>query len=196
MNPRESSIKQAIFFSSYGLKSKYPDEKKNPHFAFCGRSNAGKSSLIHTLIDKKANVKISSTPGKTKTLNFFLVNENFFLVDLPGFGYAKASNKERDDMIKLINHYLNNTKNLVCLFVLCDSRRKLPAEEQEIISICYEKQILPVLIRTKFDKLNSKERNQLKKENANVRALFPELKIIASSTKNGSGKKEILDYIM
>lgn len=184
-------IDSIIFHSSHGLGSKYPDHESMPHIAFCGRSNAGKSSLINAVVGKKDLVKVSSTPGKTRTLNFFLLNQKFFLVDLPGFGYSKASYDIRETMIELVNHYLNDCKNIKILFILCDSSRDLPEDEVEMIRVCYNRNIIPILVRTKFDKLNTKERDNLKKNMKLLKESFSTLQIIYSSVKNKSGIGEI-----
>ncbi|MEM7182063.1 MAG: ribosome biogenesis GTP-binding protein YihA/YsxC [Spirochaetota bacterium] len=196
MSEKKNKLIRVAFDSSYGLQSKYPDSPQRPHIAFCGRSNAGKSSLIYHLVEKKVDVKVSATPGKTKTLNFFLINDNFFLVDLPGFGYAKASHKEREDMIVLINRYLNNAKNLKVLFILCDCKRELPEEEKEIIQVCYDKGIVPIVVRTKLDKLNAKERNRLNKEISVLKKMFPQVKIVKTSVKSNLGIVELREMLL
>ena len=183
------------FHSSHSIETKFPDHESMPHVAFAGRSNAGKSSLINAVVQRKDLVKVSSTPGKTRTLNFFLLNSRIFLVDLPGFGYAKASNTVRDAMIELINHYLNTVQSLYVLFILCDSARDLPEEELAMIQTCYTKSIRPILVRTKVDKLNTKEREKLKKTMKELQPNFPDLEIIYSSIKNTLGIGEIQSLI-
>jgi GTP-binding protein len=183
------------FHSSHSLQTKFPDHESMPHIAFSGRSNAGKSSLINAVVERKDLVKVSSTPGKTRTLNFFLLNSRIFLVDLPGFGYAKASNTIRDTMIELVNHYLNSVQNLKVLFILVDASRPMPTEEVEIAKTCIVKSIQPVIVRTKTDKLNTKEKDKLKKEMKNIQAELPEVLVIYSAIKNKQSILEIRNII-
>jgi GTP-binding protein len=183
------------FHSSHHDYTKIPESPTMPQVAFCGRSNAGKSSLINSILSRKELVKVSSTPGKTRVLNFFLLNKKIFLVDLPGFGYSKASNSIRDNMIDIVNGYLNNTETLKILFILCDSARPLPDEEFSMIETCYNKDVLPVLVRTKVDKLNQKEKGRLKGETKGLKAEYPELQIISSSSKTALGNSEIQKLI-
>lgn len=188
-------IQDIVFQASYGKGNAFPDDRERVQLAFCGRSNAGKSSLINAIVNRKNLVKVSSTPGKTRTLNFFLLNEKLFLVDLPGFGYAKASHTERDDMMDVTNYYLNKCKALKVLFVLCDSARTLPEEEKDVIETCFDRGIKPVLVRTKVDKLNASERDKLRKECKIHNLDFRGLKIIRSSIKNNLGIEEIRGII-
>ena len=174
-------VKKAEFSGSFVTVEGIPSDM--PHIGFYGRSNAGKSSLLREVLNKRAQVKISSVPGKTRLINVFRVNDSFYLDDLPGIGYARVSKSERNKMSEMLKEYLLNQENLFALFVLCDSSRKLPAEEKEMLDFCYLNQILPILVRTKVDKLNQKEREILKKENKNIQAEFPELKIMNSSVK-------------
>jgi len=192
---KELTIESLEFHSSHGDYTKIPQNATMPQVAFCGRSNAGKSSILNSILGRKDFVKVSATPGKTKTLNFFLLNKKIFLVDLPGFGYAKASHLERDKMIELVNGYLNFADTLRVLFILCDSKRKLPEEEKNLISTCYRKNILPVLLRTKIDKLNQKEKEALKKESKNLQIEFPNLSIINTSNIKNVGIVEVKSLI-
>ncbi|MCB1180095.1 MAG: YihA family ribosome biogenesis GTP-binding protein [Leptospiraceae bacterium] len=181
--------------SSHNDYKKIPENPTMPQVAFCGRSNSGKSSLINALLGRKGLVKVSSTPGKTQSLNFFLLNKKIFLVDLPGFGYAKASNKTRDYLVEVVNGYLNNAETLRLLFILCDSSRDLPEEELNLIDTCFKKEITPILVRTKTDKLNQKERERLKKESKQIRTEFPDLKILPISVKKLDSIIEVRNII-
>ncbi len=192
---KETKIESIEFHSSHGDYQKIPQNSTMPQLAFCGRSNAGKSSLINAVVGRKELAKVSATPGKTKTLNFFLLNKKIFLVDLPGFGYAKASHKERDLMIELINGYLNYVDTLKILFILCDAKRELPQEEKTLIQTCFEREIQPILIRTKVDKLNQKEREKLKKETQNLKLEFPNLQVVNTSVIKNLGIQEIRNII-
>jgi GTP-binding protein len=166
-----------------------------PQAAFCGRSNAGKSSIINAIVGKKDLVHTSSTPGKTRSLNFFLLNRRIFLVDLPGFGYAKASHSVRDYMIEAVNGYLNTVDTLKMLFILCDSVRPLPDDEKNLIDTCFVKNIQPVVLRTKTDKLNQREMATLKKETIELTEEFEGLFVIHSSVKNESSIQNMRDLL-
>jgi GTP-binding protein len=184
------------FLSSFSTVNSIPKDPRFVQVAFCGRSNAGKSSLINSILNKKEIAKVSSNPGKTKLLNFFILNGKIHLVDLPGFGYANASYKERDEMIVMVNDYLNNSKLLKMLFVLCDSARILPEEEKDIIEICFDKKIIPILVRTKIDKLNQSEKAKLKNETKQNLLDFPKLEIIPTSNKSKEGIDRIREIIL
>ena len=188
-------IETVEFHSSHHDPNKIPQNKSMPQAAFCGRSNAGKSSMINAIVGKKDLVHTSSTPGKTRSLNFFLLNRRIFLVDLPGFGYAKASHSVRDYMIDVVNGYLNHVDTLKMLFILCDSARPLPDDEKNLIDTCLVKEIQPVVLRTKVDKLNQKGLSILKKESVDLTEEFNGLLVIHSSVKNTSGLQNIRDLL-
>ena len=128
-----------------------------PEFAFIGRSNVGKSSLINTLTDSKKLAKISGTPGKTLLINHFLINNNWYLVDLPGFGYAKASKKEKRKIEEIISNYFYNRTHINLTYLLIDSRLKPQNIDIEFMLWLNENNLLFKLIFTKSDKLNKKE---------------------------------------
>ncbi|MCE9501009.1 MAG: ribosome biogenesis GTP-binding protein YihA/YsxC [Leptospira sp.] len=169
----EFKFKDVIFHSSHVNLGRFPENPTMPQIAFSGRSNAGKSSLINSITNKKSLVRVSATPGKTKEINLFLADKHLFLVDLPGFGYAKASHDIRDAMTSMIMEYLNNAKTLELLFVLCDSERKVPLEELNMLKTCVKRKINCLLIRTKFDKLNQKGKNILSLESEKIQKQFP-----------------------
>lgn len=147
-------IKSAKFVESNTHWDKCPAAEK-PEYAFIGRSNVGKSSLINLLTNNKKLAKTSSTPGKTQLINHFLINESWYLVDLPGYGYAKVSKKEREVFGRLITQYIKNRKNLVNLFVLVDSRHKPLKSDLDFMAFLGKNQIPFSVIFTKIDKLNS-----------------------------------------
>ena len=147
-------ISSADFLISNTTFKKCPEDEK-PEFAFIGRSNVGKSSLINMLTDKKKLAKTSSTPGKTQLINHFIINENWYLVDLPGYGYAKASKKSRNNWEQFIAEYLLHRKNLLTTFVLIDSRLEPQNIDLEFMNWCGEKEIPFSIIFTKSDKLSS-----------------------------------------
>ena len=189
-------IKQAIFHkSSPDLKS--CPESEFPEFAFIGRSNVGKSSLINMLVDKKGLAKTSSKPGKTKLINYFTIDDGWFLVDLPGYGYAKISKKIRENWEKRTRNYLENRDNLVAIFVLIDSRiapQKIDLEFMEWLS---EKELPYLIVFTKCDKISGlKVETNIKEYQKELLERFEELPIaIKSSSKESTGKDDILGLI-
>jgi GTP-binding protein len=188
-------IESVEHHSSHHDYTKIPQNSTMPQVAFCGRSNSGKSSLINSIIGRKDYVHVSSTPGKTRSLNFFLLNKKIFLVDLPGFGYAKASHSVRDYLEDVVNGYLNHVDTLRILFILCDSSRKFPEEEKTLIPVCFRRNILPIIVRTKIDKLNQKEMSQLKKESESLVAEYKGLSCIHTSSKNSFGIDNIRELL-
>lgn len=136
---------------------KDPKGKPLPEIAIAGRSNVGKSSLINHLLGKQKVARISAKPGKTRLLNFFLIDEAFLFVDLPGYGFAKAPKKEIEEWSNAIDHYLNNRSNLKMIFLLIDSRRDIQELDESIIDWAEEKEIPLLCIFTKTDKLSRSE---------------------------------------
>jgi GTP-binding protein len=189
-------VRKATFYKS---ASKLSECVKSPlpEFAFIGRSNVGKSSLINMLCNNNKLAKTSASPGKTKLINHFLINENWYIVDLPGYGYAKTSKVQKAEFETIIIDYCSKRDNLVCLFVLIDSRLPLQQIDAEFLQWCGEKGIPFSIIYTKADK-NSK--TELKKNIAKIEEklllIFSELPncFITSSEKN-IGKEEVLNFI-
>jgi GTP-binding protein len=192
----DMEVQSAKFLKSYGEYSQMSEESK-PEFAFIGRSNVGKSSLINMVCKNKGLAKTSSTPGKTKLINQFLVNDQWFLVDLPGYGYAKVSKGDKKVFDQLITSYIINRENLFCLFILIDSRLDPQKIDLEFINKCGESGIPICLIFTKTDK------DKGKAVEGSVNKMCEALKErwdtlphqILSSAENGDGRMEILDYI-
>lgn len=168
-----------------------------PEIAFIGRSNVGKSSLINALCKNKKLAKISSTPGKTKTINFFNFHNSFFLVDLPGYGYAKHSKTQREEFKKLTLDYLKNSPNLFIVFVLIDGRHSPMKLDLEFVNEMGELKIPIALIFTKKDKVN------IKVFNSNIYDFTNEMskswieipKIFETSSVKKTGIDKILDFI-
>ncbi len=131
-----------------------------PQFAFIGRSNVGKSSLINHLLLRKKLVKTSSTPGKTQALNFFLINRSFYIVDLPGYGFAKAPQGEREKWKYMIDFYLRTSKELKLIFLLLDLRHEPSKEDQAFHAYLCERNLPFVLVANKADKLNKSRRQK------------------------------------
>jgi len=168
-----------------------------PEFAFIGRSNVGKSSLINTLTGNKKLAKISGTPGKTLLINHFLINNNWYLVDLPGFGYAKASKKEKRKIEEIISNYFYNRTHINLTYLLIDSRLKPQNIDIEFMLWLNENNLLFKLIFTKSDKLNKKE-IEINPKNYLIdlfekTGIQPEYFISSSKTK--LGREEILKDI-
>ena len=130
---------------------------KMPEYAFIGRSNVGKSSLINSLANNRKLAKTSRKPGKTQLINHFIINKSWYLVDLPGYGFAKTSKTKRVEFHNMINNYLLNRENLICLFVLIDSRHNPQAIDQEFMEFLAEEKIPFALTFTKGDKLTKNE---------------------------------------
>lgn len=169
-----------------------------PEYAFIGRSNVGKSSLINMITGKKAIAKVSSRPGKTQTVNHFLVNKNWYLADLPGYGYAKVSKSSRKEFGSIINNYLKKRPNLVTLFILVDSRHEPMNIDIEFINKMGQAQIPFVILFTKIDKISGSELNKntmkYRKKLEAYWDTFP--KFIHTSATSNVGKEQILDYMM
>lgn len=168
-----------------------------PEYAFIGRSNVGKSSLINMLSAKKDLAKTSGAPGKTQLINHFLINESWYLVDLPGYGFAKRSKKEREKWGKMIHKYLINRTNLLCTFILIDSRHKPQKSDIEFIEWLGINKLPFVIVFTKTDKLKKKQFT----ENINfyqnyLLETWVELpQMFYSSVTKNRGKEEILDFV-
>ena len=167
-------------------------------YAFIGRSNVGKSSLINALANKKSLAKTSGKPGKTQLINHFLINKEWYLVDLPGYGFAKTSKARRAIFHEMISNYLRNRSNLNCLFVLIDSRHKPQSIDQDFLQWLAECQIPFVMIFTKSDKLGKRAlENNIETYKSEMIKNWEYLpKIFVSSAEKKKGLQEILDYVM
>ena len=189
-------IKSADFIISNTEVAKCPAERI-PEYAFIGRSNVGKSSLINMLMERKDLAKVSGTPGKTQLINHFKINESWFLVDLPGYGYAKVSKKMRSGFQKFIEDYFKKREHLVCTFVLIDCRHDPQKIDLEFMQFLGENQIPFCIIFTKADKLGSSKINKqitsYKKKLLNYWESLPQSFLTSSSTS--LGRKELLDFI-
>jgi GTP-binding protein len=189
-------IISAEFISSYADVSKCPTPDK-PEFAFIGRSNVGKSSLINMLTNSKKLAKTSVTPGKTQTINHFLINSLWYLVDLPGYGYANVSKSTRAGFGKMIENYVLNRENLTCLFILIDSRLPPQAIDLDFIEWAGSKEIPLGILFTKIDKLKRNDlQKNIKRYEETLLSRWEELPtIILTSSEKKNGKDEILDLI-
>lgn len=189
-------IKTAQFVKSSVNNSQCPPDDM-PEYAFIGRSNVGKSSLINMLTGQTKLAKISGTPGKTQQINHFIINEEWYLVDLPGYGYAKVSKTERKKWEQFIRDYIIERANLVCLFVLVDSRHMPQAIDMEFINWLGENGVPFSIIFTKLDKQSkSKFAKHKKAYIAELKQHWQELpQILESSAVHSTGKEEILQFI-
>jgi len=189
-------IHSATFVKSSPTLKECPTSTK-PEFGFIGRSNVGKSSLINMLTGWSKLAKISVQPGKTRTINHFIVNEKWYLVDLPGYGYAKVPLKLREKWIKATENYILRRENLVCLFVLLDSRLKPQRSDLSFMEYLGRNMIPFVRVFTKSDKLTRTELgkaiNNYDTEMLEKWEFMPATFI--SSAINGEGREEILNYI-
>ncbi len=189
-------IKSASFVISHSKLVK--EGKQNlAEIAFIGRSNVGKSSLINMLTNNSKLAKTSSTPGKTKLINYFLINKSWYIVDLPGYGYAQVSKTQRDDFRKMINNYLLHSENLYCVFVLIDSRIAPQKIDVEFINFLGENNVPFEIIYTKIDKQSQKKTldniNLMRQTLSERWEELPNIMLSSSITK--LGKEDILNRI-
>ena len=189
-------VKQASFVISNTDYKKCPEDEK-AEYAFIGRSNVGKSSLINALTNNKSLAKTSGKPGKTQLINHFLINKEWYMVDLPGYGYAKTSKSNRAIFHKMISDYLINRKNLISLFVLIDSRHELQDIDSEFMQWLAENEIPFSIIFTKTDKLSkTKLSKNIKAFKQNMLVDWSELpNIFSTSAIKKDGLEEVLSYI-
>lgn len=173
-----------------------PVKSTLPEIAFAGRSNVGKSSLINALLNRKKLARTSSQPGKTQTINFYNVNKEFFLVDLPGYGFAKVSRTEQERWGKMINRYLQESSALRAVFLLVDIRHEPKKSDKEMLDWIKAGGIRPIVIATKADKL---KRSQLPKQLKLIREGLgiskDEVPVFAFSSETKQGRSEILEII-
>ena len=177
-----------------GITSKLPETDK-VEIAFAGKSNVGKSSLINALVNRKALARTSATPGKTQTINFYNINDIMYLVDLPGYGYAKVSEKEKEQWGKLIERYLNTSEQLKAVFLLIDIRHDPSANDKMMYDWIVSQGYNPIIIATKLDKL---KRSQVQKHVKMIKEglqLVPGTTIIPFSAETKQGREEIWDLM-
>lgn len=190
------NITKAEFMMSNTRIDKLPNESL-PEYAFIGRSNVGKSSLINMLVQRRGLAKTSSVPGKTVAINHFIINEAWYLVDLPGYGYAQHSKKTREQWRIMINNYISQRRNLVCTFVLVDARLEPQNNDLGFMEWLGENQVPFCIVFTKADKVSKMDLNK------NVNALKTRLMedweelppMFITSSESKMGREEVLDYI-
>jgi GTP-binding protein len=189
-------IKEAVFVvSNTEIKNCPTDEK--PEFAFIGRSNVGKSSLINMLTGKKGLAKTSGTPGKTQLINHFIINDQWYIVDLPGYGYARASKTMRSKWEKFIADYLTKRETLMNIFVLLDARLEPQKIDLEFMNWCGEKGLPFSMVFTKIDKLSSSvlQKNLAKYKKEMLKYWDEMPPVFTSSSTSGFGREQLLNYI-
>ena len=183
-------IKNVNLETVCGITSKLPDNEL-PEIAFAGKSNVGKSSLINALMNRKAYARISAKPGKTQTINFYNINEAVYLVDLPGYGYAKVSEQEKIQWGQLIERYLHGSKQLKAVFLLIDIRHDHSANDKMMYDWIVAQGYNPIIIATKLDKI---KRSQIQKQVKAIKEglkLQPGTVVIPFSAETKQGREEI-----
>ena len=188
------NFNNVYFEKSVGNLNQFPSDKL-PEIVFSGKSNVGKSSLINTLMNRKSFARISSQPGKTQTVNYYNINDLFYLVDLPGYGYAKVSKEVAAKWMKMIEKYLDTSKCLRVVFLLIDIRHEPSAKDVEMYQMLIKKGFNPLIVATKADKIS---KNARQKSIAQIRKkleTMPETPIIPFSAQSKEGKDEIWEYI-
>lgn len=187
-------IKQVELEIVCGITSTLP-ETEFIEVAFAGKSNVGKSSLINALMNRKSLARTSATPGKTQTINWYNINQEMYLVDLPGYGYAKVTQSEKAKWGKLIERYLHGSNQLKAVFLLIDIRHDPGNNDKMMYNWIVEQGFQPIIIATKLDKI---KRSQVQKHLKMLRQglnLVPGTKIFPFSALSKQGKEEIWDYI-
>lgn len=187
-------IKSVNLETVCGITSVLPGNTR-PEIAFAGKSNVGKSSLINALMNRKSYARISATPGKTQTINFYNINEELYLVDLPGYGYAKVSEQEKEKWGQLIERYLHGSSQLKAVFLLVDIRHEPSANDKMMYEWVVSQGYHPIIIATKLDKI---KRSQVDKHLKMLRtglSLVPGTKIIPFSSMTKQGRDEIWELV-
>lgn len=185
-------IKSVNLETVCGITSTLP-KTELPEFAFAGKSNVGKSSLINALMNRKSYARISAQPGKTQTINFYNINEEFYYVDLPGYGYARVSEEIKEKWGKMIERYLHQSKQLRVVFLLIDIRHDPSANDKQMYDWIVHQGFEPVIIATKLDKI---KRSQVQKQLKAIRtSLNTKATIIPFSAETKQGREEIWDFL-
>ena len=186
-------VKTAEYTHSAAKPSQFV-KRPVPHFVFAGRSNVGKSSLLNALLNRKSLAHTSKTPGKTRLVNYFLVNDRLFFVDLPGYGFAKVSKKEQEQWGKLVDAYLRETPYIATVFLLMDIRHDPSAHDKQMLEWLLHYQIPFNLILTKADKLSKSQVIRQRAQFARIFGLAPEI-IFATSSANKFGVQDVWSQI-
>ncbi len=187
-------IKSVNLETVCGYTSKLPDNAC-PEIAFAGKSNVGKSSLINALMNRKSYARTSATPGKTQTINYYNINSELYLVDLPGYGYAKVSEKEKQQWGKLIERYLYSSKQLKAVFLLIDIRHDPSANDKMMYDWIVSKGYRPIIIATKLDKIKRSQKEKHLKAIRQGIGVLPETEIVPFSALSKQGRDEIWELM-
>jgi GTP-binding protein len=187
-------IKSVNLETVCGITSVIPDNDK-PEIAFAGKSNVGKSSLINSLINRKSLARTSSQPGKTQTINFYNVNEALYFVDLPGYGYAKVSVAIKEKWGKMIEKYLEKSKQLKLIFLLVDIRHEPSANDKMMYDWIVYQGYHPVIIATKLDKIKRSQKDKHIKIIKETLSVEPETIIVPFSSQTKQGIEEVWEII-
>lgn len=182
------------FYASYGKFSQIPEGEK-PEIAFSGRSNVGKSSLINKIFNRKNLARVSSVPGKTATINFYNLDGQCYMVDLPGYGYAKISKGEKLRWAELIEGYLNSDRDIALVMQLIDMRHPPSKDDLQMLDFLIEREQPFVIIFTKADKLSKREREERRAGFASEIPYFDQIKTVEFSAVTGEGVEEIRSII-
>ncbi len=177
-----------------GVTSRLPENTK-PEFAFAGRSNVGKSSLINGLMNRKSLARVSSEPGKTRTINYYNINDAFYFVDLPGYGFAKVPQAEKEAWGRMIEGYLKKSRMLRQIFLLVDIRHAPSAADRQMSDWIRAEGKEPVIIATKLDKINRSQRAGQIRLIRQTLDLKPETMIFPYSAQTKEGREEIYNYL-
>lgn len=187
-------IKNVDLETVCGITSKLP-ENTLPEIAFAGKSNVGKSSLINTLMNRKSYARISATPGKTQTINFYNINQELYLVDLPGYGYAKVSEQEKKKWGRMVENYLHGSKQLRAVFLLIDIRHDPSANDKMMYDWIVSKGYRPIIIATKLDKIKRSQKEKHLKAIRQGIGVLPETEIVPFSALSKQGRDEIWELM-
>lgn len=183
-------IKNVNLETVCGITSKLP-ENTLPEITFAGKSNVGKSSLINALMNRKSYARISATPGKTQTINFYNINQEFYLVDLPGYGYAKVSEQEKQKWGQMVERYLHGSKQLRAVFLLIDIRHDPSANDKLMYDWIVSQGYHPIIIATKLDKIKRSQKDKQVKAIRQGLGLLPGTIVIPFSSVTKQGRDEI-----
>ena len=187
-------IKSVNLETVCGITSKLP-ENILPEIAFAGKSNVGKSSLINALMNRKSFARTSATPGKTQTINFYNINEELYLVYLPGYGYSKVSEQEKAKWGKLIEKYLHGSKQLKAVFLLIDIRHAPSANDKMMYEWIVAQGYHPIIIATKLDKIKRSQKDKQIKLIKQGLEVLPDTKVIPFSAETKQGRDEIWEFV-
>lgn len=191
-------INQAEFLTSAVTQTQYPNDGF-PEIALAGRSNVGKSSFINTLINRKNLARTSSKPGKTQTLNYYKLNDSFYFVDVPGYGYAKVSKQERAKWGEMMDEYFQNRETLKAVILVCDIRHEPTDADVQMYDFLKHLDMSVIVVATKFDKVKNSERHKKIKQVKNTFELDADDILVPFSSETGEGKEEawkaILKYL-